>query len=179
MNITPTNFTLFIWNRKNNPRCSFCNHATESITHFLSRCQREFSNFYSRRHNNIADYLYEQFKIIDSRYKTNNNKHIDTIINRHRKRLVLCNNQKPDTLQIDPVTRNIEIIEFTACYDLYFQLARNGKIEKHTPFVNVLVQLSYNAKLHVLFFGSLEILRKNVIVLFEKYAETDLKQTIF
>ena len=142
MNITPTNFTLFIWNRKNNPRCPFCNHATESITHFLSRCQREFSNFYSRRHNNIADYLYEQFKIIDSRYKTNNNKHIDTIINRHRKRLVLCNNQKPDILQIDPVTRNIEIIEVTTCYDLYFQLARNGKIEKHTPFVNVLVQLS-------------------------------------
>ena len=92
---------------------------------------------------------------------------------------MLCNNQKPDILQIDPVIRNIEIIEVTTCYDLYFQLARNGKIEKHTPFVNVLVQLSYNAKLHVLFFGSLKILRKNVIVLFEKYAETDLKQTIF
>ena len=35
------------------------------------------------------------------------------------------------------------------------QLARNDKIEKYTPLVNVLVQLGYNVKLHVLCFGSL------------------------
>ena len=42
-----------------------------------------------------------------------------------------CNNQKPDILLIDPVTRNIKIIEVTICYDLYFQLTRNGKFEKY------------------------------------------------
>ena len=35
------------------------------------------------------------------------------------------------------------------------QLARNHKIEKYTPLVNVLVQLGCNVKLHVSCFGSL------------------------
>ena len=47
------------------------------------------------------------------------------------------------------------MIEVTICYHLYFQLARKGKIEKYTPFFNVLVQLGYNEKLNVLCFGSL------------------------
>ena len=55
LNILPTKFTLFIWNHKNNPRCPFSNHATESIAHLLNGCQREFGNFYSRKHNRIAD----------------------------------------------------------------------------------------------------------------------------
>ena len=65
-------------------------------------------------------------------------------------------NRKPDILRIDLVTRNIEINEFTICYDLYFQLqlARSGKIEKHTPLVNVLVQLRYNWAI-TLCFGSM------------------------
>ena len=155
LNIRPTNFTLFIWKRENNPRCSVCNHATESMAHLLNGCKREFGNFYSRRHNRIADYLYGQFKIIDRRYKTYNNKHIDTIIAQHRKRLVLCNNRKPDIPQTDLVTRNIEIIEVTICYDSHFQLARNGKIDKYALLLTFLVQLGFNVKLHVLCFGSL------------------------
>ena len=123
------------------------------MAHLLNGFQREFGNFYSRRHNRTADYLYEQFKTIDRRYKTYNNKHIDTIIAQHREKLVLCNNRKPDIVRIDPVTRNIEIIEVTICYDSYFQLARNGKTEKYTPLVHVLVQLGYKVKLHVLCFG--------------------------
>ena len=121
----------------------------------LNGCQREFGNFYSRRHNRIADYLYEQFKTIDRRYKTYNNKYIDTIVAQHRERLVLCNNRKPHIIPIDPVARNIETIEVTICYDLYIQLPGNGKIEKHRPLVNVLIQLGYKVKLHVLCFGSL------------------------
>ena len=53
------------------------------------------------------------------------------------------------------MTRNIKINEVTICYDSYFQLVRNGKVEKHTPLVNVSVQLGYKVKLHVLCFGSL------------------------
>ena len=155
LNILPTIFTLFIWNCENNPRCPFRNHATESMAHLLNGYQREFGNFYSRRHNRIADYLHEQFKTIDRRYKTYNNKYIDTIVAQHRERLVLCNNRKPHIIPIDPVARNIETIEVTICYDLYIQLPGNGKIEKHRPLVNVLIQLGYKVKLHVLCFGSL------------------------
>ena len=78
------------------------------------------------------------------------------------------------------MTRIIDIIEVSNCYyDYYFQLARNGKIEKYTPLVNVLVQLGYKVKLHALCFGLLEILQKNVVVLFEKYVGIDLKQKMF
>ena len=98
------------------------------MAHLLNGFQKEFGNFYSRRYDRIADYLYEQFKTIDHLYKTYNNKHTDTIIAQHCKRLVLYNNQKTDILRIDLVTRNIKIIEVTICYDLCFQLARNGEI---------------------------------------------------
>ena len=125
------------------------------MAHLLNGFRREFGNFYSRRYNRTADDLYEKFKTIDRRYKTYNNKHIDTIIAQHRERLVLCNNRKPDIVRIDPVTRNIETIEVTICYDLHFQLARNGKIEKYTLLVHALVQLGNKVKLHVLYFGSL------------------------
>ena len=54
------------------------------------------------------------------------------------------------------MTRIIDIIEVSNCYyDYYFQLARNGKIEKYTPLVNVLVQLGYKVKLYALCFGLL------------------------
>ena len=35
LNILPTNFTLCIWNRDNDPRCQFCNYCTESMAHLL------------------------------------------------------------------------------------------------------------------------------------------------
>ena len=61
---------------------------------------------------------------------------------------------------MDHVTRNAEIIDVTICYDLCFQLARNGKMEKYTPLVNALIQLGYKLKLHVLCFGSLANITK-------------------
>ena len=65
LNILPTNFTTFIWNRDNNPRCHFCNHTTESMAHLLNGCQVSFGNFYSRRHDRIVDHLYEYIKKAD------------------------------------------------------------------------------------------------------------------
>ena len=41
LNILPTNFTLYIWNRDKDPRCQFCNHCTESMTHLLNGCHAE------------------------------------------------------------------------------------------------------------------------------------------
>ena len=57
LNILSTNFTLYIWNRDNDPGCQFCNHCTESMAHLLNGCHAEFGNFYSKRHNRIAIFL--------------------------------------------------------------------------------------------------------------------------
>ena len=43
---------------------------------------------------------------------------------------------------------------------MYFRLARSGKTEKYTPLVNVLVQLGYKVKLHVLCLDSLRTIMK-------------------
>ena len=38
LNILPTNFTLFIWDREKDPKCSLCSHPTESMAHLLNSC---------------------------------------------------------------------------------------------------------------------------------------------
>ena len=89
LNILPANFTLYIWNRDNDPRCQFCNHCTESIAHLLNGCHADFGNFYSKRHNRIVNYLFDQLKFIDRRYRNYNNKNIETIMAERRKVLQL------------------------------------------------------------------------------------------
>ena len=84
LNILPTNFTLYIWNRDNDPRCQFCNHCTESMAHLLNGCHAEFGNLYIKRHNRIANYLFDQLKFIDRRYTNYNNNNIETIMPEHR-----------------------------------------------------------------------------------------------
>ena len=54
LSLLPTNFTLHIWNREHDPLCPFCRNHTESMAHLMNGCH-EFRNFYSRRHNRIAD----------------------------------------------------------------------------------------------------------------------------
>ena len=48
LNILPTNFTLYIWNRDHDVRFPFCNHLTESIAHLLNGCII-FKKFYTRK----------------------------------------------------------------------------------------------------------------------------------
>ena len=161
LNILPTNFTLYIWNSDNDPRYQVCNHCTESMGHLLNGCHAEFGNFYSKRHNRIVNYLFDQLKFIDRRYKNYNNKNIETIMPEHRKVLKLGNARKPDIVHYDPVTKSIEIVEITICYDLYFEQALNGKHEKYLHLFNVLENLGFNVKLHVLCFGSFGNIPKN------------------
>ena len=89
LNILPTNFTLYIWNRDKDPRCQFCNHCTESMTHLLNGCHAESENFYSTRRNRIVNYFFDQLKFIDRRYRNYNNKNIETIMAERRKVLQL------------------------------------------------------------------------------------------
>ena len=63
LNILPTNFTLYIWNRVNDPKCQFWNHCAESMAQLLNGCHAEFGNFYSKRHNKIVNYLFWSVEI--------------------------------------------------------------------------------------------------------------------
>ena len=161
LNILPTNFTLYIWNRENNPRCEFCNHSTKSMAHLLNGCQLMFGNFYNKRHNRIANYLYEKLRTIYKHLTTYNNKLMETIFPEHCDILLTYAFRKPDIVIVDPIRKSIDIIEVTICYDLYFDLAQNTKIEKYDPLKNVLMQLGYAVNLYVLCFGSLGTIMKD------------------
>ena len=98
LNILPTNFTLYIWNRDNGAKCQFCNRCTESMTHLLNGCHAEFGNFYSKRHNRIVKRLFNQLKFIDRRYRNYNNTNIKTITLEHRKYYNYATQESPTLL---------------------------------------------------------------------------------
>ena len=66
LKILPANFTLYIWNRDNDLTCQLCNYCT---AHFLNGCHAVLGNVYSMRHNRIVNYLFDQLKFIDRRYR--------------------------------------------------------------------------------------------------------------
>ena len=108
------------------------------MAHLLNGCHAQFGNFYSRRHNITVNYLFGQLKFIDRRYRNYNNKNIETIMPKHRQILQLCNARKPDIIRYDRVTKSIDIVEITICYDLYFEQALNREHEKYLHLLNVL-----------------------------------------
>ena len=98
LSILPTNFTTYLWNRENNPRCPFgCNH-TESIAHLLNGCLNTFGNFYSRRHNRVVEKISELLKECHNRYRIYNEKRSETIFPLLREQLITITNRKPDIL---------------------------------------------------------------------------------
>ena len=156
----PTNFTLFIWNRDISPRCRFCNFSTESMAHVLNGCQVTFRNFYNKRHNRVADEIFENLKDIDRNYTVYNNKNIETIFPCYREELKQLPHRKPDIVRIDCIKRICPIIEITVCYALYFDTAYKSKNDKYTPLKNELTKLGYDVTIMVLCFGSLGSIMK-------------------
>ena len=155
LNILPTNFTKFIWNRENNPACSFCKHATETVAHVLNGCKR-FRNFYSSRHDRIVNKIYEFLKL----QKTSNSeiykeKMGETLFPEYREEMKRIPERKPDIVVIDKINKRCTIIEITIPYDLYFAYAKAGKIEKYERYCNLLRDFGYVVKVIVLCFGSL------------------------
>ena len=73
----------------------------------------------------------------------------------HRDVLQLYNTRKPDIVRYDPVTKSTEILEITICCNLHFEQALKGKHEKDLHLWNVLENLEFKVKMHVLYFGSL------------------------
>ena len=161
LNILPTNFTKYIWNRENDPKCSFCNYKTESIAHVLNGCMKVFKNFYSRRHDRIVDKIHSVIKDLDLNCESFNNKCVDTILPDFKREITPIVKRKPDILRIDRQNKLIEIIEVTVCYDLYFNYAYKKKIDDYTLLKTSLEMCGYKTKLIVLCFGSLGNIESN------------------
>ena len=90
--------------------------------------------------------------------------HIDkccnTILTQISEKLKQIKHRRPDIL----VQSNgrVDILEITVCYDLYFDVAHDGKISKYQDLVKCLRKNGFDTKLYVLCFGSLGCIRKNV-----------------
>ena len=159
LNIIPTNFNIFIWNRTHDPKCLLCQHKTESTAHVLNGC-RILKNFYSARHNRIVDKICEFVKPLKKRLRCHKDQLINTVIP-----FVEFNDlihRKPDIVLIDLINKTCIIVEITVCYDLYFDQAFNEKVVRYKPLCDILNENGFDTKLIVLCFGSLGSIKKDV-----------------
>ena len=159
LNIIPTNFNIFIWNRAHNPKCNLCHHPTESTAHVMNSC-RILRNFYSARHNRIVNEIYKFVKPLKKRFRTHKDQHISTIITNISFENVV--HRRPDIVVIDSINKSCVIVEVTVCYDLYFDLAYAEKVRRYTPLCEILTASGYDVKLIVLCFGSLGSIKSDV-----------------
>ena len=159
LNILPTNLTLHIWNRENDPRCPLCHHPSESMAHLLNSCQK-FKNFRSRRHDRIVSKLCDFIKQGNSAFEVHENKLARTVLPNLRDDLADIVNTKPDIICVQGNT--CILVEVTVCYDIYMSLAYESKISIYTPLVNIMVSRGYDTKLFVVCFGSLGTVHKSI-----------------
>ena len=159
LNIIPTNFNIFIWNRQHDPKCSLCQHKTESTAHVLNGCH-VLNNFYSARHNRIVDEVFKFVHPLKRRFRFYKDKFINTIIpDIDFSEIKHC---RPDITVIDIVNKMCIFLEITVCYDLYFDLAFAEKTRRYTPLCNILSANGFRVKLIVLCFGSLGSVKSDV-----------------
>ena len=159
LNIIPTNFNIFIWNRAHNPKCSLCHHKTESTAHVLNGCHI-LKNFYSARHNRIVDEIFKFVKPLKKRFRFHKDQYVNTVIPTVDFGEII--HRKPDIIIIDLINKTFIIIEVTVCYDLYFDQAFNEKKVRYTPVCDILSANGYDTKLIVLCFGSLGSIKNDV-----------------
>ena len=158
LNIIPTNFNIFIWNRDHDPKCYFCQHKTESTAHVLNGCYA-FRNFYSARHNRIVDEIFKFIKPLMRTYNCYKDQFIDNIFTTINFDII---NRRPDILVVDMKRKICIMVEITVCYDLYLKQAFEQKIARYNPLCDILIENGFKAKLVVLCFGSLGTIMENV-----------------
>ena len=161
LSLLPTNFTLHIWNRENDPLCPFCRNHTESMAHLMNGCH-EFRNFYSRRHNRIADKVEDVISQSNRRLRVYSNKLMETIFTEYREELLLIEHRKPDILLIDHVSQKCTIVEVAVCYDLYFDYVFREKLGRYESVCCILRGHGWNVELKVMCFGSLGCIKKDI-----------------
>ena len=161
LSLLPTNFTLHIWNREHDPLCPFCRNHTESMAHLMNGCH-EFRNFYSRRHNRIADKVEDVISQSNRRLRVYSNKLMETIFTEYREELLLIEHRKPDIILIDHVSQKCTIVEVAVCYDLYFDYAFREKLGRYESVYCLLRGHGWNVELKVMCFGSLGCIKKDI-----------------
>ena len=158
LNILPTNFTLYIWDREKDPKCSLCLHPTESMAHLLNSCKK-FKSFRTRRHDRIVSKI-TQFIRNNSTFDTHENKMAFTVFPQFREILQNLDHGKPDIICINNNT--VIVVEITICYDLYMIDAFEEKERRYTPLITLLHEKGYSAKLIIMCFGSLGTIEKSI-----------------
>ena len=159
LNIIPTNFNIFIWNRLHDPRCSLCQHTTESTAHVLNGCHI-LKNFYSVRHNRIVDEISKFVKPLKKGSGLYKDQFINTVFPNIDFGEII--HRRPDIIITDFVKKKCVLIEITVCYDLYFDQAFAEKNRRYTPVCDILSANGFDVKLIVLCFGSLGSIKSDV-----------------
>ena len=104
MSLFPTNFTLYLWDRKKTPHCSFgCLH-TESMAHFLNGCIHHFKNYYCRRHDCIVEIISNFIKESIRCYHIHIDKDSTTVFTLLRDQLESIEHKKPDIHVVNHVS---------------------------------------------------------------------------
>ena len=173
LNILPTNFTTYIWNRDKNPNCPFgCQH-TESMAHVLNGCFSTFKNYYSRRHNRIMNKVAEFLRNVCSDSTIYVDMFCETLFPQIREKLKQITHRRPDIVIQNNC--NVDILEVTICYDLYFDLAFNSKVLRYQKLVQCLSENGMNVKLHILCFGSLGCIQNKVWNVLKMFCDSNTK----
>ena len=161
LSLFPTHFTKHVWNRDNDPPCPFCHQHTESVGHLMNGC-REFRIFYNRRHNQIADKIFEVISGSISGLQFHANKFAELIVMEYGDELQRITHRKPDIIIIDNHSRKCIIFEVPVVYGQYFEQALNTKEERYQPLCSLLQSLGWDLDLKVLCFDSLSCIKKDV-----------------
>ena len=162
LSILPTNFTTFIWNRENNPRCPFgCSH-TESIAHLLNGCIRTFGNYYSRRHNRVVSILCKFLEKYKGSHHIYSEKNVETVFPKLRNNLLALKHRRPDIIIVNKETKDCIVVEITVCFDIYLDKAHETKRNRYNPLMECLSRNGYCTRLFALCFGSLGSIRNDV-----------------
>ena len=134
LNIIPTNFNIFIWNRTHNPKCYLCQHRTESTAHVLNGCSI-LRNFYSARHNRIVDYIFDFVKPLKKRFRSHKDQFIDNIIPSID--FINLVHRRHDITIVDNINKSCIFVEVNICYDIYLNQASEEKIRRYTPLCDL------------------------------------------
>ena len=159
LNILPTEYTKFIWDKNNAPICRLCRAKPEYISHVVNGCS-EFKNFYSRRHDRIVDKIADEVK---SKYHPSGvyvNKMLETIFPHLHDQLKEIVHRKPDiVIKTDGI---YYVLEVTVCYDTYFEYAYAEKVKRYNDVLQCLNRNGIQTKLLVMCFGSLGCIKSDV-----------------
>ena len=175
LNILPTHYTTFIWNRENDPYCPFGCQKLESMAHVLNGCTAVFGNFYSRRHNRVVEKVASFLRVCCPCLRIASDKCAETLFPQLRNKLLEIPHRKPDIYVIDEVLKTCSILEVTVCYDKYLENAYEAKINRYESLVECLNRNGYATKLFVLCFGSLGCVKKDIWNHLTKFSDDKCK----